>query len=220
MAFFTSDDINQLTGDDTGAELFDAWFQTGMALLNSLTCNAIILEATGTNLGIVQDNGTTVLLSAWFSKITAVSDNLGNPLEYTFTPTVGDVPTDDTTLPVYGKTLELKDSQPVGTVVNVTGTYGFQTLPDSLKTTLSMLIIGYNDMQTGDSRITHKQIDDVDVTLSDSTQTTLQMAQQLQQPIIDKWSLCQGDSYGDLAYPEKLPNPPYWIGEDYAPYNC
>ena len=198
--------------DDSG--LLDLYGQEAVSSLTNLLCFNP-LERGDQLPGLVQDDGVTVRLPYWASTITSVTVGEEN-LSFSFTPTVGDAQTGDTTLPKYGSTLTLTDKQSKGTVVTVVGEYGFTELPDSLKALLAAIVNGVGERLNGTDYVKSKSIEDVSETRADvvSESTPLELIRQAYSATIDKWSLCDTSvksGLGELSYPNKLFNPPWWV---------
>ena len=197
--------------DDNG--LLDLYGQEAVAGITNLLCFNP-LERGDEFTGLVQDNGVTVRLPYWASTITSVTMD-EKSLEYTFTPTVGDAQTGDTTPPKYGSALTLTDRLPEGTVVTVVGEYGFTELPDSLKALLAAIVNGVAERLDGTDYVKSKSIEDVSETRADvvSESTPLELIRQAYSATISKWSLCDPgvkNGLGELSYPHRLFNPPWW----------
>lgn len=201
--------------DNIGGENARKWLPTILPALQKLLCGAMVSQATGVNPAIASEDGKTIVLSAWYSSITRVTVN-DNPVAFTFNPTVGDM--DYTTGQVehmYGNTLTLENKIEPGTVVTVAGTYGFDTLPDSLQAVLSGIASAMQRHADETDIITSKSIEDVSVSYQrDTTTDTLSQAIQPYLSVINMWSLCEKPlGVGGIATPNTLPAVPYWIGD-------
>lgn len=201
--------------ENIGGENARKWLPTILPALQKLLCGAMVSQATGVNPAIVSEDGQTIVLTAWYSSITKVTVN-DNPVTFTFNPTVGDM--DYTTGQVeqmYGNTLTLETKIEPGTVVTVEGTYGFDTIPDSLQSVLSGMASAMQRHADETDIITSKSIEDVSVSYQRNTATdTLTQAIQLYLSVINMWSLCEKPlGVGCIATPNTLPVLPYWIGD-------
>ena len=214
----TAEDVTKLKPKLDGKNLIRNYLQNAVVRLNDLTCGAVATHLTGEQIGIVQEDGVSVLLPSWFSTVTKVMDG-ARELAFTFTPTVGDMQTEESIVPTaYGRVVTLSTSNyGYGRTVSVSGEYGFTTLPDSLKNALIALMSAFSDRDSGTDYITSKSIEDVKVDRTATEKLTLspeESALQSIQGIVDMWSLCT-DKYhlGTLSFPHKLDNAPYWVNE-------
>lgn len=116
---------------------------------------------------------------------------------------------------MYGNTLTLENKIEPGTVITVAGTYGFDTLPDSLQAVLSGMVSAMQRHADETDIITSKSIEDVSVSYQRNTATdTLTQAIQPYLNVINMWSLCDKPlGVGGIATPNTLPVVPYWIGD-------
>lgn len=201
--------------ENIGGENARKWLPTILPALQKLLCGAMVAQATGSNPAIVSEDGRKVVLSAWYTRVTGVTFN-DNPVEFMFGPTVGDM--DYTTGQVeqmYGNTLILETKLEPGTVVTVAGTYGFDTIPDSLQAVVSGMASAMQRHADETDIITSKSIEDVSVSYQRNTATdTLTQAIQPYLTVINMWSLCEKPlGVGGIATPNTLPVVPYWIGD-------
>lgn len=209
----TADDIKTLTGRIDGDALISQRFTAAINALNQLLCNAIMPQTTGSVSGIVGADGRLVDVSAWFSEITSVDTPDGRSVGYSFVPPVCDLTVSGTYGERYGRQLTLDSELSTGTVVTVSGTYGFTVLPDSLKTLLAATLGAFADHADKTDAVQSKSVEDVSVSyVAPDVSKILDSVLTVQQANADKWSLC-GDKYrmGELSFPKTLPNPPYWV---------
>lgn len=198
-----------------GGESARKWLPIVIPALNKLTCGALISEAFGGQTGTVQSDGVTVRLEYWTSSIADVSKN-NQSVNYRFVPDIGDLnPETGQIDKPYGLTLNLFKPLPEGTILNVNGTYGFATMPDSLLAVMSAMISALQNHESGDDRITAKSIEDVSVSYNvDTTTALLVKATQPYASVIDMWALCTKPlGVGGLAMPSSVPSLPYWVGD-------
>lgn len=201
--------------ENIGGENARKWLPTILPALQKLLCGAMVAQATGVNPAIVSEDGQTIVLTAWYTRVTGVTFN-DTPVAFTFNPTAGDM--DYTTGQVeqmYGNTLTLETKIEPGTVVTVEGTYGFETLPTSLQSVLSGMASAMQRHADESDIITSKSIEDVSVAYQRNTATdTLTQAIQPYLTVINMWSLCDKPlGVGGIATPSTLPVVPYWIGD-------
>ena len=201
--------------ENIGGENARKWLPTILPALQKLLCGAMVAQSTNEKPAIVGEDGHTVDLGAWYKAVAFVNIN-GKMVSYTFTPTTGDM--DYTTGQVeqmYGNTLTLETKAEPGTVVTVAGTYGFDTIPDSLQAVLSGMVSAMQRHADETDIITSKSIEDVSVSYQRNTATdTLTQAIQPYLSVINMWSLCGKPlGVGGIATPNTLPVVPYWIGD-------
>lgn len=201
--------------ENIGGENARKWLPTILPALQKLLCGAMVAQSTNEKPATVGEDGHTVDLGAWYKAVAFVNIN-GKMVSYTFTPTTGDM--DYTTGQVeqmYGNTLTLETKIEPGTVVTVTGTYGFDTLPASLQAVLSGMVSAMQRHADETDIITSKSIEDVSVSYQRNTATdTLTQAIQPYLTVINMWSLCGKPlGVGGIATPNTLPVVPYWIGD-------
>lgn len=202
--------------ENIGGENARKWLPTILPALQKLLCGAMVAQSTGEQAAIVGEDGHTVDLGAWYKAVASVRINGKTVFAYTFNPTVGDM--DYTTGQIeqmYGNTLTLETKAEPGTVVTVAGTYGFDTLPDSLQAVLSGMVSAMQRHADESDIITSKSIEDVSVSYQRNTATdTLTQAIQPYLSVINMWSLCEKPlGVGGIATPNTLPVVPYWIGD-------
>ena len=202
--------------DNIGGENARKWLPTILPALQKLLCGAMVAQSTNEKPATVGEDGHTVDLGAWYKAVAFVNINGKKVFEFTFTPTTGDM--DYTTGQVeqmYGNTLTLDTKIEPGTVVTVSGTYGFDTIPDSLQAVLSGMVSAMQRHADETDIITSKSIEDVSVSYQRDTATdTLTQAIQPYLSVINMWSLCDKPlGVGGIATPNTLPVVPYWIGD-------
>lgn len=209
----TADEVNAFLDRDDGDKLLDKYFSEAVQSVNAMTCGALTPETTGSVSCSVADDGLTVKLPKWFSQVSSVSDSSGRQLEFTFTPSVYDISPHDGEDPKYGNELRLKTKAENEAIMTVSGIYGFNAIPSTLKHLIAGLMGAYDGRQSGEDAIKSKSIEDVSVTSDTKTgQTPEQVVMDSQSGTVDKWSLCD-DKYrlGTLAYPDKRPSYPYYV---------
>ena len=201
--------------ENIGGELARKWLPTVLPVVQQLLCGAMVTAKTGDGEGIVQADGLTVELDAWYLSVFNVTYD-GKYEEFTFTPTTGDIEyVTGMTLSPHGHTLTLKNKLEPGTVVTVAGQSGFDQIPESLQAMLASMIRGLEDSSTGADRITSKSIEDVSVSYQRDTATpVLKKSAESFASVIDMWALCDKPlGVGRLAMPRTLPQVPYWLGD-------
>lgn len=201
--------------ENIGGELARKWLPTVLPVVSSILCGAMVAEKRGNGEGIVQADGLTVELGAWYSLVHSVNHD-GEEVAYTFTPDTGDI--DYVTgliTEAYGHTLTLDTKLEPGTTVTILGTYGFKTIPESVQALLASMIRNLEDSSTGADRITSKSIEDVSVSYQrDTTTPVLAKTVESFSSVIDKWTLCDKPlGVGRLAMPRTMPSVPYWVGD-------
>lgn len=201
--------------ENIGGELVAKWLPTVLPVVSNILCGAMVAEKTGEGEGIVQADGLTVELGAWYSTVQSVKHG-GEEVAYTFAPNTGDIDyvTGLTKTP-YGHTLTLGEKLDPGTVLTIQGTYGFKTIPESLQALLASMIRGLEDASTGADRITSKSIEDVSVSYQrDTTTPVLKKSVESFASVIGIWALCDKPlGVGRLAMPRPMTNVPYWVGD-------
>lgn len=201
--------------DDTiitkvGETAYTTWKDAALADLANMLC--ISLDQSNKPLtGIVNDDGRHVTLPSWYSEVTDVKSAYGHSLEYTIDYTKPDGCTPETK---YANTLTLTTPYLPGMPVTVTGTHGFTRLPKPLTGILAAIIQADQSMADQTDRITSKSIEDVRVSYSTSTQTTLEHALTPYLALLNQWSLCHATNSGGLL---SMPTPhhdlPWWMNE-------
>ena len=201
--------------DNIGGENARKWLPTTLPALQKLLCGAMVAQTTTEKPAIIGGDGHTVDLGAWYKAVAFVDVN-GKKVSYTFTPTVGDMDYETGQVEqMYGNTLTLENKIEPGTVITVAGTYGFDTLPDSLQAVLSGMVSAMQRHADETDIITSKSIEDVSVSYQRDTSTnTLTQAIQPYLNVINMWNLCDKPlGVGRLAMPNTPPVIPYWIGD-------
>lgn len=201
--------------ENIGGELARKWLPTVLPVVSSILCGAMIAEKTGESEGIVQADGMTVELGAWYSAVHSVKHD-GEEVAYTFTPGTGDIDYVTGLIETpYGHTLILAAKLEPGTVLTIQGAYGFKTIPESMQALLTSMIRCLEDSSTGADRITSKSIEDVSVSYQrDTTTPVLKKSVESFASVIDMWTLCDKPlGTGRLAMPRTLPQVPYWVGD-------
>lgn len=201
------DDTIRPQADETA---YTTWKDAALADLANLLCTSLD-QSTEDMTGIVSDDGKHVTLPAWYSEVTSVKSTYDTSLEYTIEYTKPDGLTPETK---YAKTLTLTTPYLPGMAVTITGTHGFTRLPKPLSGVLTAIIQADQSMTDRTDSITSKSIEDVSVTYSTSTQTTLEHALTPYLALINQWSLCHATNTGGLL---SMPTPhhdlPWWMNE-------
>lgn len=214
MLDFTVFDYEKATGvaDDT----VGAFIPSALNLLEELTCGAFTTEST-TATGLVCSDGKTVVFDRWAHSVESVSTTDGRtvsasllePFSYVFSET-------GKKGAAYSMRGMLAETLPAGSTVSVNGGFGFSEYPFAIKAFLAALLNEFRSYGS-DYGVTHKQIEDVSVTLTEGAATSSPLAKllPLYRRTLDEWSLCpvsKISGIGELGYPYPLPNPPYWLG--------
>lgn len=217
MAFYDAADLAAYDTTVDAPTFVTRYFLTAFEALNALSCHALTPAENDVSVsGIVAEDGVTVRLVRWMSKIDTVN-TLDGATELSFTLPAGtaDMTPDGKTDRSYWKTITLDTERSTGDIITVHGDAGFDPLPESLKILLSAAIIAIDNRATGDDRITSKQIGDVSVSRNSAdTLPAVQNALQVYGGLLDKWSLCT-DPYeiGSLDYPDPIHDMPWWVGD-------
>ena len=201
--------------ENIGGELARKWLPTVLPVVSNILCGAMVVEKTGDGEGIVQADGMTVELGAWYSVVQSVKHAV-EEVAYTFAPDNGDIDYVTGLIETpYGHTLTLKTKLEPGTVLTIQGTYGFKTIPESMQALIASMIRGLEDSSTGADRITSKSIEDVSVSYQrDTTTPVLAKTVESFASVIGIWTLCEKPlGVGKLAMPRTLPSVPYWVGD-------
>lgn len=201
--------------EDIGGELATKWLPTVLPVVSNILCGSMVAEKTGESGGIVQEDGLTVELGAWYSVVQSVKHG-GEEVAYTFAPDTGDIDYVTGLIKTpYGHTLTLGEKLDPGTVLTIQGVYGFKTIPESMQALLASMIRGLEDASTGADRITSKSIEDVSVSYQRDTATpVLRKTVDSFASVIDMWALCAKPlGVGQLAMPRPMPSVPYWLGD-------
>lgn len=201
--------------EDIGGELAAKWLPTVLPVVSNILCGSMVAEKTGEGEGIVQEDGLTVELGAWYSTVQSVKHG-GEEVAYTFAPDTGDIDYVTGLIKTpYGHTLTLGEKLDPGTVLTIQGVYGFKTIPESMQALLASMIRGLEDASTGADRITSKSIEDVSVSYQrDTTTPVLRKTVDSFASVIDMWALCAKPlGVGRLAMPRPMTSVPYWVGD-------
>lgn len=211
--------------DDTiitqvGETVYTAWKDAALADLANMLCMSTLDETTDTLTCLVSDDGRHVHLPSWYSEVTNVESTYGHSLEHTIDYTRSDGWDPETK---YAKTLTLTTPYLPGIPVTITGTHGFPRLPKPLTGVLTAIIQADQSIADQSDRITSKSIEDVNVTYTTTTQTTLEHALTPYLALLNQWSLCHtANSGGLLSMPTPHHDLPWWMneqdlgGNDYA----
>lgn len=212
--------------DDTiitqvGETAYATWKDAALADLANMLCINDLSQSTTDMTGIVGDDGRHVLLPAWYSEVTAVKSTYDTSLEYTIEYTKPDGLTPETK---YANILTLATPYLPGMAVTITGIHGFNQLPAPLTAILTAIIQADQSMADRTDSITSKKIEDVSVSYSTSTQTTLEHSLTPYKALLDTWKLCTAnpDTGGLLSMPTPHHDLPWWantqdhLGGDYT----
>lgn len=197
--------------DKIGETAYDTWKDAALADLANMLCMTTLDKTTDTITCLVGDDGKHVPLPAWYAEVTEIRSAYGRNLEYVTNYTQSDGWTPETK---YAKTLTLTTPYLPGTPVTITGTHGFTRLPKPLSGVLTAIIQADQTTIDQTDRITSKSIEDVSVSYTASTQTTLERALTPYLALINQWSLCHATNSGGLL---SMPTPhhdlPWWMNE-------
>nr|UVX91638.1 MAG: Protein of unknown function (DUF3199) [Bacteriophage sp.] len=198
-----------------GETAYTTWKDAALADLANMLCMSDLAQSTADMTGIVSDDGKHVTLPAWYSNVTSVKSTYDTSLDYTIEYTKSDGLTLETK---YANTLTLTTPYLPGMAVTITGTHGFNRLPQPLTAILTAIIQADQAMTDRSDSITSKKIEDVSVTYATSTQTTLEHALTPYKALLDTWRLCPAnpDSGGHLSMPTPHYDLPWWMNtQDY-----
>ena len=202
--------------DDTiptkvGPDVYDTWKDAALADLANMLCMPTLDETTDTLTCLVSDDGRHVHLPSWYSEVTGIRSTYGHNLEYTIEYTRSDGWNPETK---YANTLTLTTAYLSGMPITITGTHGFNRLPKPLTDILTAIIQADQTTIDQTDRITSKSIEDVSVTYTASTQTTLEHALTPYLALINQWSLCPtANTGGILSMPTPHHDLPWWMNE-------
>nr|UVX39235.1 MAG: protein of unknown function (DUF3199) [Bacteriophage sp.] len=210
--------------DDTirtqvGDTVYNTWKDAALADLATMLCMDDLPQSTADMTGIVSDDGKHILLPAWYSEVTGVKSTYDTSLEYTIEYTKPDGLDPETK---YANTLTLATPYLPGMAVTITGTHGFNRLPNPLTGILTAIIQADQSIADQTDRITSKSIEDVNVTYATSTQTALEHAITPYLALLNQWSLCHTNAGGTLSMPIPHHDLPWWfntqdyLGGDYS----
>jgi hypothetical protein len=210
------DTIRTKVGDTT----YDTWKDAALADLANMLCMSLD-QSTEDMTGIVSDDGKHVILPAWYSEVTSVKSTYDTSLEYTIEYTKSDGLIPETK---YANSLTLATPYLPGMTVTITGIHGFNRLPAPLTAILTAIIQADQSMTDRTDSIASKKIEDVSVTYTTNSQTTLEHALTPYKALLDTWKLCpiNPDTGGSLSMPTPHHDLPWWInsqdyqGGDYA----
>ena len=203
--------IDDTVTTQVGETAYTTWKDAALADLANMLCMSLD-QSTEDMTGIVSDDGKHVILPAWYSEVTSVKSTYDTSLEYTIEYTKSDGLTPETK---YSNTLTLTTPYLPGMAVTITGTHGFNQLPKPLTSILTAIIQADQSMTDQTDRITSKKIEDVSVTYSTSTQTTLEHALTPYKALLDTWRLCPANpgTGGILSMPTPHHDLPWWMNE-------
>lgn len=194
-----------------GTDTYNTWKDAALADLANLLCmddfEQSITDLTGT---VSQDN-THINLPSWYSEIWSVK-TANTPIDYKVTYNKNDGLTPTTQ---YARTITLTRAYPAGTKVTINGRHGFKQLPAPLATILTTIIQTDQSIADQSDRITSKKIEDVSVTYTANTQTTLEHALAPYHALLASWRLCpiNPNTGGLLSMPTTHHDLPWWLNE-------
>lgn len=213
--------IDNTVLDKVGETAYDTWKDAALATLSDLICMSDFEQSITDMTGIVSQDGKHVNLPSWYSEIWSTKTTDNTPVNYKATYDKNDGLSPSTS---YTKTLTLTSEYPAGTEIIINGRHGFKKLPAPLASILTAIIQADQSIADRSDSITSKKIEDVSVSYSTSTQTTLERATTPYNALISSWSLCliQPDTGGILDMPTPHHDLPWWfnpqdyLGGDYA----
>lgn len=213
--------IDDTIRDKVGETAYDTWKDAALATLSDLICMSDFEQSISDMTGTVSQDGKHVNLPSWYSEIWSAKTTDNTPVGYKVTYDRSDGLSPSTS---YTKTLTLTGEYPAGSEIIINGRHGFKKLPAPLATILAAIIQADQSMADRSDSITSKKIEDVSVSYSTGTQTTLERALTPYKALIGSWILCliQPDMGGILDMPTPHHDLPWWIntqdylGGDYA----
>lgn len=207
--------IDDTIRDRVGETAYDTWKDAALATLSNLLCMSDFEQSITDMTGIVSQDGKHVNLPSWYSEIRSAKTTDNTPVNYKVSYDKSDGLSPATS---YTNILNLTSTYPAGTKVIINGRHGFKKLPAPLANILTAIIQADQSMADRSDSITSKKIEDVSVSYTTSTQTTLEHAITPYKALIDSWSLClvQSDTGGFLDMPTPHHDLPWWINtQDY-----
>lgn len=203
-----------------GTDVYETWKDAALADLSNMLCMHPLTQSADTLTCLVSDDGRHIHLPAWYSEVASVRSTYGHNLDYTIQYTQSDGWTPETK---YAKTLTLTTPYLAGMPATITGTHGFTRLPKPLTGVLTAIIQADQSIADQTDLITSKKIEDVSVTYTTGTQTTIEHALAPYLSLLNQWSLCHtANTGGILSMPTPHHDLPWWIneqdlgGNDYA----
>lgn len=213
--------IDNSVRDRVGETAYDTWKDAALATLSTLICMNDFEQVISDMTGIVSQDGKHIHLPSWYSEIWSIKTTDDTRVNYkvTYDKTDGLSPSTS-----YTKTLTLTSEYPAGTELIINGRHGFKKLPAPLANILTAIIQADQSIADRSDSVTSKRIEDVSVSYTTSTQTTVERAITPYKALIDSWSLCltQPDTGGILDMPTPHHDLPWWFnpqdhqGGDYA----
>ena len=207
--------IDDSIRDRVGETAYTTWKDAALADLANLICMSDFEQYITDMTGIVNQDGTHVHLSSWYSEIWSVKTTDNTPVSYKVTYDKNDGLSPAT---LYTNILTLTREYPAGTEIIVSGRHGFKKLPAPLANILAAIIQADQSIADRSDSITSKKIEDVSVSYVTNTQATLEHAITPYKALIDSWNLCliQPDTGGLLDMPTPHHDLPWWINtQDY-----
>lgn len=201
--------------DDTiitqvGETTYTTWKDAALADLANMLCMSLD-QSNEPLTGIVSDDGQHVHLPSWYSEVTSIQATNGRDLDFSVDYTRTDGWNPETK---YTNTITLTTPYFPGMPVTITGNHGFTRLPKPLSGILTAIIQSDQSMADQSDRITSKKIEDVSVTYTTSTQTTLEHALTPYLALINQWNLCHATTTGGiLSMPTPHHDLPWWMNE-------
>jgi hypothetical protein len=213
--------IDDSVRDKVGETAYDTWKDAALATLSDLICMSDFEQSITDMTSIVSQDGKHVYLPSWYSEIGSVKTTDNTPVDYKVTYNKSDGLSPSAS---FTKTIYLTSEYPAGTEVIINGRHGFKKLPAPLSNILAAIIQADQSIADRSDSITSKKIEDVSVSYTTSTQTTLEHAITPYKALIDSWSLCliRPDMGGLLDMPTPHHDLPWWVntqdyqGGDYA----
>lgn len=213
--------IDDTIRDKVGETAYDTWEDAALATLSDILCMDVLEQVISDMTGTVSDDGKHVHLPSWYSEIQSIKTTNGTPVDYKVSYDKNDGLSPATS---YTNIVTLTRAYPAGTEIIISGIHGFKKLPAPLANVLAAIIQADQSMADRSDSITSKKIEDVSVSYTTSTQTTLERAITPYKALIDSWTLCriQSDTGGILDMPTPHHDLPWWsnpqddLGGDYA----
>lgn len=213
--------IDDSIRDKVGKTAYDTWKDAALATLSELLCMSDFEQSITDMTGTVSQDGKHVHLPSWYSEIWSAKTTDNTPVDFKATYAKSDGLSPATS---YTKTITLTSEYPAGTEIIINGRHGFKKLPAPLASILAAIIQADQSMADRTDSITSKKIEDVSVSYSTSTQTTLEHSLTPYKALLDTWKLCtvNPDTGGLLSMPTPHHDLPWWsntqdyLGGDYT----
>lgn len=212
--------IDDTIRDKAGDTAYDTWKDAALADLSNLLCMDSFEQSISDMTGTVSQDGKHVHLPSWYSEIWSAKTTDYIPVNYKVTYDKNDGLSPST---LYTNIMTLTRAYPAGTEIIITGRHGFKKFPAPLANILTAIIQADQSMADRSDSITSKKIEDVSVSYSTSTQTTLERVTTPYKALIDSWSLCpiRSTTGGILDMPTPHHELPWWINtQDHLGGDC